>query len=507
MRERRRIPLVPVAGGAVALVLAVWCTTTTAALRLQVFTSWLAVAVFASAMSYFAFRAGKRMDRTDPRRRFWIALGAASAVFAVGEWGQVATAVVAPVSMAALTGTGGVRTAALATGCLLLIVVVMTYPIPRRSARDRLCFLLDLATVVTAAGTYGIYWTVAISRGDSSIVANDLVTVTAGPIVAMLTAFSVGRLYLSGVAPFNWAIGILGPLASVVEALARALGPELVHAERPGFVLAMTVGSHALLMIAAWGQHQSAGVPRKRREADRKLPFSLLPYAALWTTFALVVGNLLVGRFDIRMWVAVTGLAVITALVVARQLTSFIANAELLAERDALAARLHTMAFTDSLTGLGNRALFLERLDHALRQDTGEVGVLLIDLDDFKPVNDSFGHAAGDAVLVQVASRLRTCLASSDVVIARLGGDEFAVLVDQPGGLSALADSIVQAVERPCALDCGDRVRVSASIGGATASAGNHDASALLHAADQAMYAAKNSDKGSYRVAVSTSGG
>jgi diguanylate cyclase (GGDEF)-like protein len=259
-------------------------------------------------------------------------------------------------------------------------------------------------------------------------------------------------------------------------------------------------------MIAAWAQYRSASIPRKRRSAGRKRPFSLLPYVALWTTFALLVGTLMVGRFDIRMWVAVTGLAVITALVVARQLTSFIANADLLAERDALAARLHIMAFTDSLTGLGNRALFLERLDQAVGRDAGEVGVLLIDLDDFKPVNDSFGHAAGDAVLVQFASRLRTCLASSDVVMARLGGDEFAILVDQSGGLSALADLIVRAVERPFALDGGVQVRVSASVGGATASGANRDVSALLHAADQAMYAAKCSEKGSYRVAVSSAG-
>ncbi|MEU4621902.1 GGDEF domain-containing protein [Actinoplanes sp. NPDC023801] len=503
MSRQRLGVAVPAGAAAVVLVLSSWFTLTSAGARLQTLSCWFAVAVFASMMSYFAFRASRRMHATDMRRRFWTAFGVAGVTFALGEWAQLATAIAAPLSMGALTGTGLARTIALGAGCMVLIVVVLTYPIPHRSPRDRVCYLLDLATVVVAAGTYGLYWTVVTTTGNNrTLLADDLVAVTAIPIVAMLTAFSVGRLYLSRVAPFTWAIGILGPIAAVVEALSRVLGPQLVLTGRPGVIFTMTVGSHSLLMIAAWAQNRSAGSAREQRRARRRLPFSLLPYVALWTTFALLVFTLAVKASGLRLWVAVAGLGVITGVVVVRQLTSFIANNELLLERDALAARLHTMAFTDSLTGLANRAQFLERLDEALCRGDGEVGVLLIDLDDFKPVNDTYGHAAGDTVLIGAAARLRAGARTADV-IARLGGDEFAVLIEQarPDDVAEVADRIVEALGEPCELSAGELVRVRASIGVAITSTENRDATVLLHRADEAMYAAKSAGKGSFRLA------
>ena len=197
---------------------------------------------------------------------------------------------------------------------------------------------------------------------------------------------------------------------------------------------------------------------------------------------------------------AVTGVAVTTGLVVARQLTAFVDNAHLLAERDALAARLHTMAFTDSLTGLANRALFHDRLAEMVRS-AGPVAVLLIDLDDFKPVNDAYGHAAGDAVLVETAVRLRRGVREADVV-ARLGGDEFAVLIGgpEPGDLAATAARIVRDIAEPVAVDGARQVTVRASVG-VTTTCGGADPSTLLKAADEAMYRAKCAGKGSFHLA------
>ncbi|MET0419680.1 MAG: GGDEF domain-containing protein, partial [Actinoplanes sp.] len=491
------VPLPVVIAVVAAAGLSGWFLTTSHGLRFQVLSCWVAVALFASAMSYYALRASRLIDRADPRRRFWTALGVGSAIFAVGEWAQVAGAVAAPSSMASLTGTGVARTTALGVGCVLLIAVVLTYPIPHRSAHERLCYLLDLATVVTAAGAFGLYWTL----DDWSATAVNLLAVAAGPVVAMLTAFAVARLFLSGVAPFRWHIGVLGPFAAAVEALARALGPELVRAGRPGLIFAMTVASHALLMIAAWAQRRSPNGGGANRET-RKRPFSLLPYGALWATFVLLVVTLAVNGLDVRAWVAVAGVATITVLVVARQLTAFVDNAGLLEERDALTERLHAMAFTDSLTGLANRAMFLDRLADALGRDGGRVGVLVIDLDDFKPVNDSFGHAAGDAVLVETAARLLASVRPADVV-ARLGGDEFAVLIDQPDAaeMAAVAERIVQSVGEPCRLADGERVCVRASVGVVPAACLGQDASAVMKAADEAMYAAKSAGKGSFRLA------
>jgi diguanylate cyclase (GGDEF)-like protein len=179
-----------------------------------------------------------------------------------------------------------------------------------------------------------------------------------------------------------------------------------------------------------------------------------------------------------------------TALVVARQAFAFRHIEELLRERDLLTARLTEQAYHDALTGLANRALFMNRLTESLT--AGAVTVFLIDLDDFKPVNDSFGHATGDQLLVEVAERLRRCVRAEDTV-ARLGGDEFAVLAAEPAGLFDALNQTLNATVR-----LGDaEVRLRASIGMATGRPGVEGPDAVLHQADMAMYDAKNAARAS----------
>src|SRR3954451_19530337 len=169
-----------------------------------------------------------------------------------------------------------------------------------------------------------------------------------------------------------------------------------------------------------------------------------------------------------------------------------------------LEAQLQHNAFHDALTGLANRALFADRLEHALaRTDrlATPVAVLFVDLDDFKAVNDGAGHSAGDELLVAVAERLRGALRPSDT-IARLGGDEFAVLIEDgadPARTAATADRLLAALSEPFpagAAGADEQVRISASVGIATGAAGQHDAAELLRHADVAMYAAKEAGKG-----------
>ena len=471
-------------------------------LGLLAVTCWFSIAVLASAMSFYAWRATRLMAPGLPQRRFWNTFAAAGVIFSAGEWAQVAITLADPASTEALTGTGPARTLTLGAGGLALIVVLVRYPLPHRSARDRLCNQLDLAAVITAVGAYGVYWTVTGDWDRHGLLARDLIGVAAGPVLAMLLAFTAGRLYLSGASPFSWYVGVLGPIAAVAEGLARALGPELARAGWPGPIFAMSLCCHAMLMIAAWLQYRRYLSGRISPPATRTRPYSLLPYVALAATYALLLTTLTLDGLDLRAWLILTAAIGSTGVVVARQLVSFIDNARLLAERDALAERLHQMAFTDSLTGLANRAAFVDRLDTALRR-ADPVGVLLIDLDDFKPVNDRFGHAAGDAVLVEAAARLRARVRPGDLV-ARLGGDEFAVLLEQPpaGGFAGVADGVVRALGEPCRLPEGELATVRASVGLAVGGAGVGDASSVLKLADQAMYRAKHSGKGSFEVAA-----
>ncbi|HEX5580161.1 MAG TPA: EAL domain-containing protein [Gemmatimonadaceae bacterium] len=165
--------------------------------------------------------------------------------------------------------------------------------------------------------------------------------------------------------------------------------------------------------------------------------------------------------------------------------------------------RLAHQAFHDPLTDLANRALFLDRVRHALarrqRSDAG-VAVLFVDLDDFKKVNDSLGHATGDRLLVAAAERLCGCVRSADTV-ARLGGDEFAVLVEDAGGptdAALVAERLVDALRAPFGVGSTE-LFVSASVGVAIAAPGE-SADDLLRNADVAMYYAKARRKDGHAV-------
>jgi diguanylate cyclase (GGDEF)-like protein/PAS domain S-box-containing protein len=177
-------------------------------------------------------------------------------------------------------------------------------------------------------------------------------------------------------------------------------------------------------------------------------------------------------------------------------------NVRDISERKAFEEQLARQAFYDSLTSLANRALFLDRVKHSLARASrhaGVVTVFFLDLDDFKTVNDSLGHAAGDLLLVRVAERLGHSLRASDTA-ARFGGDEFGVLVEdgdiQPG---ELAERILATLREPFVLE-GTEIQIGATIGIATSDRGDSTPIELLRDADAAMYSAKADDKGGWRV-------
>ena len=162
-------------------------------------------------------------------------------------------------------------------------------------------------------------------------------------------------------------------------------------------------------------------------------------------------------------------------------------------ERKRLEEAITRMAFEDPLTGLANRRVFSDSLDEAVARSSGVGGVcavLFIDLDDFKEINDTYGHAAGDAVLQDVARRLKGSVRQSDT-IARFGGDEFAVLCEAAdlGAVAETAARIEEELSYVAVID-GHRLRVSASVGFAAAGP-TTSPEGLLRRADEAMYAAK----------------
>lgn len=195
-----------------------------------------------------------------------------------------------------------------------------------------------------------------------------------------------------------------------------------------------------------------------------------------------------------------------TNLLAEQTVAGIVVNARDISERRTLQARLTHQAFHDELTRLANRALFLNRVAHAVaRAPRGKhpASVLFLDLDDFKKVNDSLGHAVGDELLVAAAARLTTCVRPGDT-IARLGGDEFAVLLEDVNDMSdvvTVAERISSALRTPFRAS-GREVFIGVSIGIASLAVGESPDDVLRNA-DLAMYFAKGRRKGHYAIYAS----
>lgn len=206
-----------------------------------------------------------------------------------------------------------------------------------------------------------------------------------------------------------------------------------------------------------------------------------------WRSLEMIVRNLLHDR-------AVKGI-----VITARDVT----------ERKRVEEQLLRLAFHDPLTGLPNRALFMDRLMQAVassERGPRSIAVLYLDLNEFKRVNDTHGHAAGDELLVRAARRMTACLRPADTV-ARLGGDEFTILLD---GVATAEDAmrvarrLAASLRRPFGIN-GQTIRTSASVGVVFSQAPCPRPDELLHRADGALYQAKSRRK--ERVVLATDGG
>ncbi|WP_141849947.1 GGDEF domain-containing protein [Lapillicoccus jejuensis] len=252
-----------------------------------------------------------------------------------------------------------------------------------------------------------------------------------------------------------------------------------------------------LLLAAAAHLHTAPGreVLRPGPARMESTPRALLPYVPAGVGLSVALAGQFGGRRDPVTLGAAT---VVIAALLARQLLAVLDNRALLVQVLAAQHELEHQAFHDPLTGLANRALFGERLRHGLelhRRDHRALSLLYVDLDNFKGVNDTLGHDAGDLVLQDVAVRLQAVTRTGDTV-ARLGGDEFAVLLEDGGNPHDVASRIVDAFHEPVPFGSA-YVPIGASIGIAAVGHDEETPSmeALLQRADHAMYDAKRAGK------------
>src|SRR4051812_7134376 len=296
----------------------------------------------------------------------------------------------------------------------------------------------------------------------------------------------------SGVRRALHALGIQIELA--VES--AALAEEIHRRAGEDRLSALFQNSNDLIaVLGAGGEviYQSPSVERVLGEASiaKLLPAGMLEAVTAGQT--AVVECVLAGReFEVQL----------TNLLDDEGVRGIVLNGRDVSERRAFERQLEHQAFHDPVTGLANRALFNERVRHAVaraRREPAGVAVVFLDLDDFKTINDGLGHAAGDAVLVEVGKRIATSVRAVDTA-ARFGGDEFAILLEDVDGAQVAADGaerVLDALAEPFAVD-GHELAVRASVGISFAEAG--DAGELVRDADAAMYIAKREGGGGYRL-------
>jgi diguanylate cyclase (GGDEF)-like protein len=442
-------------------------------------------------------RVARMPGLSAPIRRFWTAFGVGSLCAGAADLIQVFLDLLDPVPFSAVNGTA--HQIGVVIGLALPIWAMLTLPNGSHSRREQLRFWLDASTVMVGAAAFAWYFSVSASiSGDDN-------GSSAGPMLIMgmelVACFAVVKLLLTGAAGFVSEAAFCGAVGAGLEGVSSGIIPTLPAS--PWLPLLVAAQMLPTVMIVSTARIQELRV-RSHPELmapQPKRPYSLLPYLAVAATLALLVVAIAAdGGIVAKVWGVLIGVVVSTGLVVARQLAALAENASLLTQLETSFRELRRheqllrhQASHDHLTQLANRCLFTERAGLATDTATDQMTVVMIDLDDFKAINDTLGHHIGDAVLVAVADRLRACVRPGDTV-ARLGGDEFAMLLPTATGADTIgiSERITAALTEPM-LAHGHLLHIHASIGLATGT--SDDPEALLRDADHAMYITKRDRK------------
>ncbi|WP_204012529.1 putative bifunctional diguanylate cyclase/phosphodiesterase [Virgisporangium aurantiacum] len=430
----------------------------------------------------------------DTGRRFWRHLTLCVVLVAAGS-SLMSPARLTPEAPRALTLIQ-LSAPLLVLGILVLFYALLRLPVRARSPGEWLRLGLDgmIVLFTTALFLWHLALRPLVQRHLDLKVVLVLCIVT---VTCLVTLVAVMKVVMLGSGPVSGRS--MGVLAStmLLGALGAVLTPLIDEPRWVGVQPVLTFTASLLVATAAHVQYVTAVNPaaeRSRTRPDR--PYSKLPYFAGGATL-LLLATVAYGVDHGDIAAVATGAVAVSGVVGVRQLVALRDNAQLLESVRRHEQRLRHQATHDALTGLVNRARFTDLLADALDHGRGGVAVLLIDLDDFKLINDTHGHAVGDEVLITVARRLGDAVRAGDVV-ARLGGDEFAAVLydatDEHGVAVArrIRDGLSAAVTAG-----GHELLVRASVGIAASAAGD-ELDTLLRNADLAMYGAKERGKGDY---------
>ena len=426
----------------------------------------------------------------------WLLLAAGLTLTAVGDWTWIALERVYGIepfpSVADAFYLGGMG----------LIAAAVLWMVRGRIPDGDRAGVLDALIVAVGVGLVSWTFLMAPIVEDPSAAVGEIAVALAYPMIDILLLGVLVRVVL---APGKREVS----LTLIIGALAAYLAADFPYAAMSlsdAYVTGHIVDAGWLIGAVLWGT--AALDPSMTRVAEpvevtehrlsgRRI--ALLAIASLMAPAVLVVQWL--SGSQIHVPVIAAGCVVLFLLVIARLAGVVTDLRSTLRRQQRLEEELEHRALHDPLTGLANRTLFSDRLEHALAQRDGRVAVLFLDLDDFKTINDNHGHHAGDEMLVAVADALRRRVRPGDTV-SRLGGDEFAILIDRgalEGTARQLAERLLDAARSPVRIAGQDR-STGASIGISLGASGVDTGETLMRQADIAMYVAKGEGKGGLSV-------
>ncbi|AGL19365.1 bifunctional diguanylate cyclase/phosphodiesterase [Actinoplanes sp. N902-109] len=457
------------------------------------FLGWAPLPVVSLLAAYDCWTTSRRVRLDPATRRFWRHLALCCAVLALACAGNAYDVVRAPDSVQHISpGTTALYLAILA----FAVWALLRLPAWQRTRAEWTRFWLDTGIILITTGM--LIWHFSLARADAW--ARQTGSALPALLIAMVASVSViafTKVAFAGTGKLDRRAMHLLSFGTGMAAVAGAMMPFL--ASRPQLNTAFVAVPVATFcaQLAARRQGRRGATEADARPVARS--FSVVPYVAIAGMDVLLLATNLTAATEGRLIAA--GTVAITALVVLRQITTLRENTRLLSTVDAnlrqlrdYQAQLAHQVRHDTLTEIANRASFEEQVTGRLAAG-GTFLVALLDLDDFKVVNDRLGHGTGDALLKAVSRRLHDRLRAEDVV-ARLGGDEFTLLLPGLTGdeAAAVLGRVIAGVQEPILIDAHEMVpRISIGV---TASLPGDTPGELLRRADVAMYAAKNAGGG-----------